>query len=258
MTLSEALNQYLASQASGAQAFEELHRFVRWAGLERRVEVLRPPEVAAYAEGVVSAGGDVQSRLTQVKEFLSFLNKRGVLAQRLAPHIKIPKLRRGPALEGQRSVEGATITAATHEALQRELQALKDHRVVIAEKLRTAAADKDFRENAPLDAAREEQGKMEGRIREIEAMLRHAVVVEPGAGPTGKAQVGSHVTLHDLSSGKEVSYTLVDSSEADPFTGKLSVASPVGKAIVGSAPGDEVDVVAPKGVLRYRVAAVEG
>ncbi len=258
MTLSEALNQYLASQASGAQAFEDIHRFARWAGLERRVETLRPPEVAQYAEEVVSAGGDVHSRLTQVKEFLTFLNKRGVLSQRLAPHIKIPKLRQGPAVEGGPNVEGATITAATYEALRRELQSLKGHRVVIAEKLRTAAADKDFRENAPLDAAREEQGKMEGRVREIEAMLRHAVVIDPGVGPTGKARVGSHVKLQDLSSGIEVSYTLVDSSEADPLTGKLSVASPVGQAIIGSAPGDEVDVMAPKGLRRYRVDAVEG
>ena len=257
MNLSEALNQYLGAQSASSVPHNELNRFIRWAGPDRLVAKLSPPDVAGYAEGVAAAGGEVHSRLSQLKLFLAFLNKQGLLSQTLAPHVKIPKVRQGPAISRANNEETITLTPRTYQAMTEELRALKDNRVVIAEKLRTAAADKDFRENAPLEAAREEQGKMEARVREVEATLRNAMILDPATLASGKAQVGSRVTLQDLSSGKEVSYTLVDSTEADPLSGKLSVASPVGQAIIGSVPGDEVEAVAPKGVRRYRVATVK-
>jgi transcription elongation factor GreA len=149
------------------------------------------------------------------------------------------------------------MTAAGHQALQQELQGLKDQRGEMAEAIRRAAADKDFSENAPLDAAREAQGKMEARVRELEETLRRAVVIDgSGSGATDTVQVGSAVALEDVASGREVRYILVDSAEADPVAGKLSVASPVGRALVGHHIGDEVEVTAPKGLLRYRIASV--
>ena len=258
MTLSEALTQYLASLKSNAasQTQVELHRFIRWSGSERPVEALTPPDVAQYAEEVAAAWGDSSARLKPLKEFLSFLKKREVVAYSLAPHVKIPKTAQRRTIQRRAEDEAIPMTAVGHETLRQELAELKGHRASNAEAIRIAAADKDFKENAPLDAARERQGHMEGRVREIEEMLRRAVVVDTMRDAAERAQVGSRVVLQDLASGQEVTYTLVDSTEADPLKGKISVASPIGNAVVGRARGDEVAVVVPKGTLRYRVTEV--
>ncbi len=75
--------------------------------------------------------------------------------------------------------------------------------------------------------------------------------------PTGAARVGATVVLQDLTSGKNVTYTLVDSTEADPLAGKISVVSPVGSAVVGSKSGEEVTVQAPQGERRYKLSSVK-
>ena len=256
MTLGEALAQYLLTGASSASAYtrQELHRFTRAIGLERDVEELGPPAVASYAEGVVAAGGDVHGRLAPLKEFLTFLKKKGLTAQSLAPHVKIPRATvRAVASMGADSI---AMTEEGMRLLRVEVGGLKAQRGQIVEAIRTAAEDKDFRENAPLDAARESQGKAEGRIREIEETLRRAVIVAvPRDGSRG-AQVGATVVLEELGTDKRMTYTLVDSAEADPAGGKVSVVSPVGKAMVGCHTGDEVAVLAPKGERKYRIASV--
>ncbi|MCH7608966.1 MAG: GreA/GreB family elongation factor, partial [Chloroflexi bacterium] len=125
------------------------------------------------------------------------------------------------------------------------------------EAIRLAAMDKDFRENAPLDAARETHSYAESRIKELEETLRRAVVVTKQTSRERGVGVGSRVTLYDLQNERSVKYTLVDSSEADPAGGKISVVSPVGAAVLGAVVGDEVAVRAPKGERKYRVTAVE-
>jgi len=259
VTLAEALSNYLAADSSSVSSYshQELHRFGRAVGLERSIKVLTPPEVARYAEGVISAGGDIQGRLAPLKEFLTFLKKKGLSSHSLAPHVKIPRATARAAASAKAAFEVIPMTAAGINALQDELSLLKSQRLDIVEAIRLAAADKDFRENAPLDAARENQGKAEGRIREIDETLRHAVDIalhrETGKG----ARVGATVTLQDLETHKNVAYTLVDSAEADPSAGKISVASPVGSAIVGAIAGQEIAVQAPRGERRYRVSAVK-
>ena len=259
MKLTDALSDYLASHASGqkASANQDLYRFGRWTGWERSVAELTPSEVAKYGEEAALAGGDVQGHLASVKEFLGFLKREGLTTQSLASHIKVRRANKLAAGGARPGIEAISMTADGHHALSEELQMLKGERVNVAETIRAAAADKDFSENAPLDAAREQQGKMEARIRELEEMLRRAVVLgTAGEAKAGVARVGSTVVFQDIASGKDGRYLLVDSSEADPASGKISVVSPVGKALVGSHPGDDVEVSAPKGVLRYRIVSV--
>jgi transcription elongation factor GreA len=122
--------------------------------------------------------------------------------------------------------------------------------------LRLAAADKDFRENAPLDAMREYQGQTESRIRDLEAILESAVVVEHNAGALG-VELGSVIQLRDLASGEDLRYSLVDPTEANLAQGKLSVASPVGQALLGKESGQVVEVAAPVGTFRYQVVGIE-
>lgn len=257
--MADALTQYLSNSANNVDSYahQELHRFGRSIGLERTVEALAPPEVANYAEKVVASGGDIHGRLAPLKEFLTFLKKKGLSTHSLAPHVKIPRATARAAAAIKSAFETIEMTETGIQSLRGELGELKASREGIIDAIRIAAADKDFKENAPLDAARETQGKAEGRISEIEEMLRRAIVIQIKKDPTGAARVGATVVLQDLTSGKSVTYTLVDSTEADPLAGKISVVSPVGSAVVGSKSGEEVTVQAPQGERRYKLSSVK-
>ncbi len=259
MTLAEALEAYLASASPKVTPYEhqELHRFSRVLGTERDIEALAPPDVAAYAEGVVAAGGDIHGRLSPVKVFLAAAKKKGYSTHSLATHVKIPRATVKAVVAAARAREEIQMTEQGLSNLREELTVLKGGREEKVEAIRIAAMDKDFRENAPLDAARETHSYAESRIKELEETLRRAVVVNKAARGERGVRVGSRVTLHDLESDRSVKYTLVDSAEADPSGGKISVVSPVGAAVVGAVVGDEVAVRAPKGERKFRVTSVE-
>ena len=142
-------------------------------------------------------------------------------------------------------------------ALEREVEELKSRRPEIAELLRIAMQDKDFRENAPLDAARDEQAHLEARIREVDDRLHRAVIIDTDT-KAGRANVGSTVRVLNLESDREQTFYLVSPSEVDPASGKISIESPVGSAMMNHAPGDEVTVKAPAGTVRMRVIEVTG
>jgi len=140
----------------------------------------------------------------------------------------------------------------------KELDDLRDQRPHIAEDLRAAMADKDFRENSPLDAVRERQAWVEARIRELEQMLKVAVVVETSGGPSDTTRVGCRVVVRDLDSTEERHFTLVSPTEVNPREGKISIASPVGRALLDRSTGEEVEVMVPKGRLRLKIESIEG
>lgn len=147
------------------------------------------------------------------------------------------------------------LTAAGVQTLQDELHQLTtEKRAEIAERLKEAKAEGDLSENARYDAARDEQGFMEGRISEIEHILKHVVLIErkDGAGVVG---IGStvHVELED---GVQ-HYQIVGSTEANPDEGKISNESPIGQALLGRKPGDKVEVTVPSGVMSYKIIKVE-
>jgi transcription elongation factor GreA len=118
--------------------------------------------------------------------------------------------------------------------------------------------DKDFRENAPLDAAKEKQAHLEMRIQEIEETLKHAAVVGKRDGGGVRVRIGSTVEVTNLSSGASLRYTVVGATEGDAAAGKISNVSPIGKALVDRRMGEEVDVSVPAGVLRLRIEKIEG
>jgi transcription elongation factor GreA len=123
--------------------------------------------------------------------------------------------------------------------------------------MRRAAADKDFRENAPLEAAREEHGQLEGRIRELKKILGAAVIIDGTQEVTRKVSIGDSVWLRDETSGEELCYVIVSPREVDPSQGRVSSASPIGKAVLGRTQGEIIEVNAPAGKLRYQIAQVE-
>jgi transcription elongation factor GreA len=116
--------------------------------------------------------------------------------------------------------------------------------------------DKDFRENAPLDAAKDKQAHLEARIREIEAALKHAVIVEKTGGGGSKVNIGSTVEVTNLTSGAAQRYTVVGENEGNAAAGKISVASPMAGARWAH-PGERWSL-RPAGRLRFRIEKIEG
>jgi transcription elongation factor GreA len=259
-TLTEAASRYLASlpPQQRQESQPEVYRFVRWYGAERRTDELRGHDVSAYAEALGATAVDSSQRLEVLRGFFAFVRKQGFAPTNLATHLRLRKTA-APAVGRGVAMQEIHLTPDGHAALLAELGNLRSQRPRVAEELRRAMADKDFRENAPLDAAREHQAYLEARIREIEATLKRAVIVVGGASPESNARigVGSTILLRNLKSGAEVRYILVSPSEVNPAEGKISFASPVGKALLERSVGEEVDVKAPAGTLRFRIESVE-
>jgi len=153
--------------------------------------------------------------------------------------------------------ETVSLTQEKYTELQTELAALKTKRSQVIDEMRRAAADKDFRENAPLDAAREQRRQLEGRIRELEETLKSATIIGAKQEAKLRVSIGDSVLLRDLVSGEELRYKIVSPREVDPTRGEISTASPMGKAIIGRHQGDTVEVATPAGKLRYQIKQVE-
>lgn len=152
----------------------------------------------------------------------------------------------------------SVITKGGFERLSDELEQLTSHgRRLVAERLQQAAtSDANWVENADYHDARQEQAGLERRIATLEQRLRIAQIVEPRLG-NGQVDFGERVRVRDLSSGQALEVELVGPLEADLDTGRVSVVSPLGRALVGLRDGEIADVDAPRGRLRYEVLAVE-
>jgi transcription elongation factor GreA len=144
------------------------------------------------------------------------------------------------------------------EALRAELKRLKSEaRPSIIKAIAEARGHGDLSENAEYHAAREQQGFIEGRIKEIENKLANADVIDPAKLPnTGKVVFGALVELEDQDNGARVIYQVVGEDEADIRSGRISVTSPIARALVGKAQGEVVDVSAPAGTRSYEIVAV--
>jgi len=144
------------------------------------------------------------------------------------------------------------------ESLRAELKRLKSEvRPAIIKAIAEARGHGDLSENAEYHAAREQQGFIEGRIKEIEHKLASADVIDPTRLPnTGKVVFGASVELEDQADGAHVVYQVVGEDEADIRAGRISVSSPIARALVGKAQGEIVDVAAPGGTRSYEIVAV--
>ncbi|MEN3002077.1 MAG: transcription elongation factor GreA [Armatimonadota bacterium] len=150
------------------------------------------------------------------------------------------------------------MTREGYERLKKELEELKTvKRREIAERLRHARSLGDLSENFDYQDARRQQALLEGRIRDLEHVLQRAKIVDRPDHATEVAHLGSRVRLRDLDSGREREITLVGSFEADPLQDRISIVSPLGEALLGKSAGDEVEVQTPKGIVRYKIEAVE-
>ncbi len=150
------------------------------------------------------------------------------------------------------------LTVRGAEQLRDELNRLKsEDRPNVIKAIAEARAHGDLKENAEYHAAREQQGFIEGRIAEIESKLAHAQIIDVTALPaSGKVVFGVTVVLADESDGSEKTYQIVGEDEADIKAGRISVQSPIARALIGKEEGDVVDVQAPGGQRAYEIVEV--
>lgn len=151
-------------------------------------------------------------------------------------------------------------TILTKDGLRKlgeELEHLKGtRRKEIAERIKQAKAFGDLSENAEYDDAKNEQAFVEGRILQIEQMLRNARVIDNASVPSDAVSVGATVRLNDLAAGSEITYMIVGSAEADPLRDRISNESPVGRALIGRKRGETVTVRVPAGTLKYTILGI--
>ena len=153
--------------------------------------------------------------------------------------------------------ESVYLTAEGIKDLREELDHLVNvKRPALADRLHHAIQQGDLSENADYIAAKEEQGFLEGRIQQIEAMLRSAVIIQEN-GPNDEVALGNRVTVLEDGAGETETFRIVGPAEADPGGGKVSNESPLGRALLGQRVGATVTVEAPRGEIVFRVIAIQ-
>lgn len=154
-------------------------------------------------------------------------------------------------------MERIPMTAEGHAALQAELKVLKSvERPSIIAAISEARSHGDLSENAEYHAAKEKQSFIEGRISELDDKLARADVIDVSKLSGGKVRFGATVTIADVDTEEEQTYKIVGEDEADVKQGKISVTSPIARALIGKEEGDEAEVAAPAGARAYEVVKV--
>jgi transcription elongation factor GreA len=149
------------------------------------------------------------------------------------------------------------LTSEGREKLEAELEELRNvRRLEVMDRLYKAKDSAGTEENSDYEDARNEQAFLEGRILEVDDLLKNAVLIEEGRAPDGRIQIGSHFTLRS-DDGDEDEYTVVGSAEADAAHGRISNESPVGRAVIGHRKGDKVDVQVPAGLVKFSIVSVD-
>ena len=153
--------------------------------------------------------------------------------------------------------EGPYLTSEGAERLRVELANLKGtERDALATRLRSAIQQGDLSENADYHKAKEDQSFLEGRIQELEYLLKNATIIESGGGVHEMVEVGATVTVQEEDYPEE-SYYIVGAKEADPPNGRISNESPIGRALIGAREGDVVTAETPGGQLRLKILKIE-
>ena len=259
--LAEAARRFLASLPAKEEksSQQDMYRFVRWYGGERTLAGLTAHEVANYAERLSSSATDYNRRLELVRDFLTYVKKAGWTKTNLATHLKVKKGKNKapPVTRPGTTSQTVSLTQQGYDEVKAELASLEGKRAQAIEEIHLAAADKDVRENAPLEAAREQHGQLVGRIRELEETMKLAVIIDKKKKTSVTVNIGDSVILQDLGSGEELRYKIVSPREVNPTRGNISNVSPVGKAIISRREGDIIEVATPAGKIRYQIKQIE-
>jgi len=261
-SLGEAVTLYLGklSAKNREESQAEVHKFARWCGWEHSFSELAGPAVAGYGETINISDIDYDKKFSVLRGFLAYAKKAGWSRTNLATHLKSRKSKAAAIVKAtarNAKPEAVSLTQQRYDELKAELDNLKKRSHELVGEIQRAAADKDFRENAPLAAAREERGHVEGRIKELEQALKSATIIQEKKEPAKKSGIGDRILVCDLSTNEECRYVIVDPREVNAAAGKISIASPLGKALLGKSGGDTIEINVPAGKLCYRIKSIE-
>ena len=262
LSLNEAFQTYVRQMPKDTKkaAQPEIAKFVRWVGPTRLIDTIIPSEIGEYNEifGAKTATRDATERLSAVKLFLTFLKKKEHIEVNLAQHLRLRKSRTAAskAVSMVDSTRSVRLTQSGYSEMTKQLATLNEERIKIVEDIQRAAADGDVRENAPLEAAREAQGMTLGKIQELEATLKVAVIIDAKSQDNDRVHIGSKIELTETTSNKTIKYQLVEPNEANPLASKISIVSPVGSAILGHKIGENVKVKTPRGQQVYKISKI--
>ena len=154
-------------------------------------------------------------------------------------------------------VERLPITAAGYRRLEERLKVAKEERPRVVQEIATARAHGDLSENAEYHAAKEKQGMLEAEIRDLENRLARADIIDPASIKETSVVFGATVTLLDVDNDSEVTYQIVGEDEVDLKNGRISIKSPIARALLRKEEGDEVTVQTPKGSRAYEIVTVK-
>ena len=150
------------------------------------------------------------------------------------------------------------MTAAGKQKLEEELEYLiTTKRKEVVERIKIARGFGDLSENSEYDAAKDEQGFVEGRISLLQTMIRNAMIIEEGTSASDVVTIGRTVTFKELPDEDEETYTIVGSAEADPFEGRISNDSPIAKGLMGKKVGDKVKISTPGGDMDVEITSIK-
>jgi transcription elongation factor GreA len=261
-SLSEAAGIYLTKLKYDKRtpAQQEINKFIRWCGWERSFSDLEGSSVGKYAEGLSQTDADCVRKLEMIRGFLTYAHKEHWSKENLSVSVRIVskgKPKSSSVKKKARKQEPVYMSQDALDKVEIELRELKDKRGAVIEDIRRAAADKDFRENAPYHAAREQKSMIDGKIMELEEMVASVAIIDGQRNHTHKVTIGDTVVLQDSDSGKEVCFTFVGPREVDPSNGKISAVSPIGKAVIGRTVDDTIEVMVPSGKLHYILKKIE-
>lgn len=255
-------------------AREAVTRFLWHFGPSTPISELSPKTMESFQETIGKNAMDLAARLQPVKEFLRYCWKQEYTvvvdaegrssAQNLGNFLRIKRAVTVSRDDSRFQHEQAQTFEMTAEGLQHlhdELEQLHAEMPEAVQAVAAAREDKDIRENAPLEAAREHQERLKSRIDELEYQIAHAVVREQRA--TGRAKLGSRVSVvevddHGGSLGEAKEYTLVGTTEANAAARRISVESPLGRGLLDQPADRQIEIQAPSGRKRFRLLAVEG
>ncbi len=238
-------------------AVRELNRFVKHFQGDTDLATITPSQIGTYAEEACknSSAPEALEGLQSVRKFLRFAFDNSHTQVNLSTHFRIRRPR--ISLDSRGDVNrGQQMTQEGYNQLVTEKEDLESNRVPISAAIHSAASDGDVRENAPLEAAREQQGREEARIKEIDSMLRTAIIVDGTGKGTKSIRVGTTIRVEEVSKKKKTKYTLVSPSEANPLEGKISDASPLGKAFIGKRAGQLAVADTPKGSTTFKIVDI--
>lgn len=259
ITVETAVESYVSeSKVTGASELAELRRFERWIGKNKLINELNPLDIEHYAERISASDPEYGLKQDTIRKFLAYSRNKKWIGGNLATHVKAKKGKiHARGINQTISPERAVLTEQGYDDIVKELKEIKERRPAVLDEIRRAAADKDFRENAPLHAAREQLGHIDGRVKELSLIIKSAHIIGRTDKEGTRVGLGSTLTLFDPESARVMTFTIVGPKEANPTMGKISYVSPIGKAALGKNQGDEFQVSTPTGNRRYIIKEIK-